>query len=138
MNLQTTPWAASRYIQDSISTASPGRLVVMLYDRLALDLARAAEALGRGDRASAHPLLLHAQDIVAELASSLDHSAGWSGSQSLGSLYTWLIAELVRANIKGDPERVNGCLQVVEPLRTSWVAALEATATATLDTRQVG
>lgn len=129
---------AARYVQDSINTASPGRLLVMLYDRLALDLARAADALLLGDRSTAHPLLLHAQDIVSELELSLDHSAGWAASKNLAALYTWLGLELVQVNVLGDVERLRSCQSVVEPLRESWHLAFEATSTAISDARMVG
>ena len=39
--------AAGRYGSDATATASPARLVVMLYDRLALDLARAHGVTGQ-------------------------------------------------------------------------------------------
>jgi flagellar protein FliS len=139
MSLAST--STARYVQDSIHTASPGRLLVMLYDRLALDLARAGDALSASDRSTAHDLLIHAQDIVTELASSLDHSAGWDGSQGLAALYTWLGSELVRVNIFGDLQRLRGCQSVVEPLRHSWHAALDATTVASMagiDNRLVG
>jgi flagellar secretion chaperone FliS len=133
-----TSMSTARYVQDSITTASPGRLLVMLYDRLALDLARAGDAIEAGDRSSAHTLLLHAQDIVSELASSLDHSAGWAGSKGLAALYTWLGTELVNVNIFGDLTRLRGCQAVIEPLRESWHQALDATSAASSDTRLVG
>ena len=57
----------ARYYSDGVSTASPQQLLVMLYDRLALDLARGHEALVAGDRQVASDQLLHAQEIVMEL-----------------------------------------------------------------------
>ncbi len=128
----------ARYVQDSVGTASPGRLLVMLYDRLALDLVQAGEALARSDRSTAHERLIHAQRIVAELAATLDHSAGWSGSSGLASLYAWLTSELVWVNIKGDAARLHGCRLVVEPLRDTWRAALLDTAPTGTDDRLVG
>jgi flagellar secretion chaperone FliS len=119
----------ARYIGDTVTTASPQRLLVMLYDRLALDLERAHAALAEGDRNGARKQLQHAQEIVLELRSSLQVDA-WEGGPRLASLYTWLIGELVQANIKGDRNRVSSCLQVVEPLRDAWrqaAAALAAT-----------
>ena len=109
----------ARYLGDSVATASPQQLLVMLYDRLALDLERAHAALTDGDREQAHPLLLHAQDIVLELQSSLDVDA-WDGGPRLASLYTWLVTELVTANVKAEPRRVADCRKVVEPLRDAW------------------
>jgi flagellar protein FliS len=109
----------ARYLGDNVSTASPQQLLVMLYDRLALDLERAQTALTAGDRAQVNDQLQHAQEIVIELRSSLDVSA-WDGGPRLASLYTWLLSELMAANIKGDARRVTDCRRVVEPLRDAW------------------
>jgi flagellar secretion chaperone FliS len=119
----------SRYLGDSVATASPQRILVMLYDRLALDLERAQAALRAGDRQEANAQLQHAQDIVLELRGSLQVDA-WEGGPRLAALYTWLIGELVQANVKADRNRVSSCLQVVEPLRDAWrqaAATLAAT-----------
>jgi flagellar secretion chaperone FliS len=109
----------ARYLGDTVTTASPQRLLVMLYDRLALDLERAHLALAAGDRTEGGAQLQHAQEIVLELLASLDVDA-WEGGPRLAALYNWLLAELMTANVKGDANRVNSCLQVVEPLRDAW------------------
>jgi flagellar protein FliS len=109
----------ARYLGDNISTASPQQLLVMLYDRLALDLERAQAALADGDRNEANTQLQHAQEIVIELRSSLDISA-WDGAPRLAALYTWLLTELIAANVKGDSRRVTDCRRIVEPLRDAW------------------
>ncbi|MGY1601093.1 flagellar export chaperone FliS [Geodermatophilus sp. SYSU D00815] len=109
----------ARYLGDSITTASPQQLLVMLYDRLALDLERAHVALTDGNRAEANAQLQHAQDILLELQSSLDVDA-WEGGPRLAALYTWLLTELIKANVKGDVRRVADCRKVVEPLRDAW------------------
>ena len=109
----------ARYLGDTVTTASPQRLLVMLYDRLALDLERAQTALAAGDRVEAGEQLQHAQEIVLELLSSLNVEV-WEGGPRLAALYNWLITELMTANIKGDANRVASCQQVVEPLRDAW------------------
>ncbi|WP_380161793.1 flagellar export chaperone FliS [Kineococcus sp. R86509] len=118
--------SASRYLGDSLSTASPAALLVMLYDRLVLDLQRAEDAQRAGDRQTAHTNLVHAQAIVAELQTSLDVEA-WDGGPGLLALYTWLIQELAVANISGDADKTAACRTVtVEPLAEAWrTAALE-------------
>jgi flagellar secretion chaperone FliS len=125
----TAPSLRARYLGDTVTTASPQRLLVMLYDRLALDLERGQAALADGDRRAADEHLRHAQDIVLELRSSLQVDA-WEGGPRLAALYTWLIGELVQANVKADRNRLAACLQVVEPLRDAWrqaAASLAAT-----------
>jgi flagellar protein FliS len=109
----------ARYMGDTVTTASPQRLLVMLYDRLALDLERAQAAMATGDREEGSAQLQHAQEIVLELLSSLQVDA-WEGGPRLAALYNWLIGEMMRANVKGDANRVGSCLQVVEPLRDAW------------------
>jgi flagellar protein FliS len=120
----------ARYVGDAVTTASPQRLLVMLYDRLALDLERALTALGDGDRQAAGVQLQHAQDIVLELQASLRVDA-WEGGPRLAALYTWLLTELVQANVRGDRNRVASCLQVVEPLRDAWRQAAASLAVST-------
>ena|SRR3712207_5180170 len=109
----------ARYMGDTVATASPQQLLVMLYDRLALDLERAQTALAIGDHEESSRQLLHAQDIVTELHSSLKVDV-WDGGPRLAGLYAWLLTELVNANVKRDANRIASCLQVVEPLRDAW------------------
>lgn len=109
----------ARYMGDTVATASPQQLLVMLYDRLALDLERSETALAAGDRDEARVQLQHAQEIVFELRSSLKVDV-WEGGPRLDALYAWLIGELVQANVKGDRNRVSSCRSVVEPLRDAW------------------
>ena len=109
----------ARYLGDSVATAAPQQLRVMLYDRLALDLERAEESLTGGDRESAREPLMHAQEIVLELRASLQVDV-WEGGPRLAALYAWLVGELIQANVKGDVRRVRDCRKVVEPLRDAW------------------
>jgi flagellar protein FliS len=109
----------ARYLGDTVNTASPQQLLVMLYDRLALDLERAEAAVVAGDREDRNTQLQHAQEIVLELRGSLDIAA-WDGGPRLAALYTWLLSELIAANVKGDLRRVTDCRKIVEPLRDAW------------------
>ncbi len=101
------------------TTATPRALLVMLYDRLVLDLERAEHAQRTGAIATAHRNVVHAQDIVTELAAALDVGA-WDGGPGLAALYAWLGTELVTANVTKDAERTAACRTVVEPLRDAW------------------
>jgi flagellar secretion chaperone FliS len=109
----------ARYLGDSVATASPQQVLVMLYDRLTLDLERAQRAVAENDRARANEELQHAQAIVLELLSSLQVDV-WEGGPRLAALYNWLVSELVQANLKFDANRIRSCQQVVEPLRDAW------------------
>ena len=114
--------AATRYADDSVATASPTRLLVMLYDRLVLDLTRGEQAQRGGDRATAAAQLGHAQDIIAELLSSLDQQA-WDGGPQLAALYAWLLKEISGSIVTDDADRTAACRLCIEPLRDAWAEA---------------
>src|SRR5439155_14309142 len=95
----------NRYVGDSVATASPARLVTMLYDRLVRDLSTAEAALAVSDLAAANTALVHAQDVVWELSAGLDPTR-WSGGPALAALYQFVRSELVTANVKKDAARV--------------------------------
>jgi flagellar secretion chaperone FliS len=114
----------NRYVGDSVTTASPGRLVTMLYDRLVRDLVAAEAALGTGDLEAANNNLIHAQEIVWELAAGLDPTK-WSGGPALAALYQFMLAELLDANVRKDAAKVASVRSLVEPLADAWHQAAE-------------
>ena len=123
----TAPHLRDRYLQDSINTASPGKLLVMLYERLVVDLLQGEEALRAGERERANDRITHAQEIILELRATLDVEA-WAGAAGLASLYGFLLTELIQANIRRDADKVASCRGIIEPLRDAWreAAALAA------------
>jgi flagellar protein FliS len=121
----TAPHLRDRYLQDSINTASPARLLIMLYDRLILDLMHGEEALRNEDRVLANEKITHAQEIVLELRVTLDVEA-WDGAPGLASLYGFVLTELIGANIQRDADRVASCRSLLEPLRDAWRDAASA------------
>lgn len=114
------------FAEMSVQTASPARLITMLYDRLVRDIHDAESALQRTDKQAAHVALLHAQDIVVALRRSLDTKV-WPMGENLEQLYTYLLEQLVLANTRKDPAPLAACRDVVEPLREAWHEAYRAT-----------
>ena len=111
--------ARSAYLDASVATAGGERLLVMLCERLVLDLVRAQDAQQRSAYAEAHPQLLHAQDIVMELRSSLKPEL-WSGGPGLAALYDYLYQRLVQANLRRDLEATAECFTLASQLRDTW------------------
>ena len=112
----------NRYVGDSVATASPARLVTMLYDRLVRDLVTGEGAIVEHDLAAANEALIHAQKILWELAAGLDPTR-WSGGPALAALYQFMITELLAANVHKDQDRVAAVRGLVEPLRDAWYQA---------------
>lgn len=120
--------ARAAYLDASIATASPTRLLVMLLERLVLDVQRGLEAQQQTDVAEAHRQLTHAQDIVLELQSSLRPEA-FTGGHELAALYGYLHRRLVQANVRKDQEITAECLTLAGELRDTWREAAMVSAT---------
>ena len=117
--------ARARYASDSTDTASPARLLTMLYDRLVSDLASAEAAMHRGDIAVTGERIGRAQEILLELAASLDLDI-WPEGEPLRRLYFWMVSELWTARLRKQPHKIAECRQLAEPLRDAWrIAAIE-------------
>lgn len=126
--------AQLRYLADAVSTATPAQRVVMLYDRLLLDLRRAMQS-GSGevrDRHAASQPLRHAQQIIAELLSSLQPGQ-WSGADNLRSIYHFVLAELVAANAQLEVDRLESVHTMLAGLRDSWSAVSVSAPAVALD-----
>ncbi|WP_319803471.1 flagellar export chaperone FliS [Planctomonas psychrotolerans] len=109
----------SQYNRDAVLSATPVRLLTMLYDRLLLDLGRAESAQVDGRWGYASENLVHAQAIVAELMSSLKVEL-WEGGEGLFALYTYVSTALINANIHRDVALTRESIALLEPLRQAW------------------
>ena len=109
----------SQYNREAILSATPARLLTMLYDRLLLDLGRAEAAQAVQNWPVASENLLHAQAIVSELSSSLNVTT-WDGAEGLLALYNYVSTALISANINRDVERTRESIAMLEPLRQGW------------------
>ena len=115
--------ARARYLADAVATATPARRIVLLYDRLWLDLQRAQAACDAAEP-GARDHLQHAQQIVAELLGSLDLNA-WSGAADLAGLYGYLLRELMAESGASRPGRLALISKIVTDLRATWQQAAD-------------
>jgi flagellar secretion chaperone FliS len=128
----TNPYrsASQAYAQDSILTAAPEKLVVMLYDGLARFLARGAAAIRAEDLGAAGKALNRAGAILDELLATLDPTAGGEIAERLAEIYLFCKRELLAAQLKRDPARIGRVAKLLAELRESWAAIAEAPPTA--------
>ena len=116
--------AYQQYANETVSMASPFRLVTLMYDHLMMDIGKADRAIEKGDVAEAHEMLVHAQKIVSLLRTTLREDL-WEGATQLHALYQVIHDRLVLANLYKDRERLKACVELVEPLHRAWHAAAE-------------
>ena len=125
--------ARSDGLEPAIATASPARLLVMLYERLVLDVQRGIEAQRRNDFQETHRQLTHAQAIVSELQASLPADQ-FRGGYDLSALYGFLHRQLVKADVGEEAAVTDECLRMVTDLCESWREAALASADTATDT----
>ena len=107
------------YLQQSVLTASPGQLVVMLYDGACRFLTQAAYAMREGDRARSHQRLGRAEAIVDELLATLNMDAGEVATQ-LQALYVFWRRQLTDARLEDDADRIDLVHDQLADLREAW------------------
>lgn len=116
--------ALSTYRTMSVETASPGELVLMLYNESLRAMRDASAALDRKDIPCSSKNLLKAQDIVLELRTSLNPSAARDMVARLDSMYEYVGGRLVEANVKKSQEPLLDAMKVMGNLRDGWQEAL--------------
>lgn len=109
-----------------IGTASPGRLILMLYQGAIRALKKAAVLMEKKDYAGKGDALMKAQDIVMELNLALDMDAGVV-SESLRRLYLYVYRRIVEANMEMDASAVGEAIQMLENLYEAWEVAVSET-----------
>jgi len=120
---------ARTYRANAVLTASPGQLVLMLYDGAlkALALARAGFARPADDFGRIEVIntqLLKAQAIIAELQDGLNLEAGGELARQMRRLYDYHNRRLLEANLRKQVEPVIEVERLVRELRDAWAQML--------------
>jgi flagellar protein FliS len=118
---------ANQYQRAQIETASPTRLVILLYEGAIRFCQLALDAMSKGDLAVQHSSLLRAQRIVAELLSSLNREKGGDVAENLARLYTHMLEQLVLANLHDHTKPVHAVQSMLRDLRASWIEVEQLT-----------
>lgn len=114
------------YQEQAVLTASPGKLILFLYDRAISLLNQAQKALNNNEGEKAHNSLVGAQSILWELISSLDYKVE-PLAQNLFLLYDYMLQRLVEANLKKDKEIIEEVKGMLVELKESWVVVVKET-----------
>jgi len=135
------PWQS--YRQVATRTASPGQLVLMLYEGAIRFLERAQAGFQLEDpveyNTTINNNILRAQDIIRELDFSLNIAAGGELAQQLRRLYDYFDRVLLEANLRKNPAGISEVIERITVLRDAWATMLtkqgDSTDTQTLTTQ---
>ena len=112
---------AQEYRKNAVIGASPVQLVVMLYDGALKFMEQGKVSMAARDIQKQNHYIQKAQRIVMELMSSLDMVKGGEIAKNLLALYTYVLEELVSANIEDRSECLDRAMRTLTELRESWV-----------------
>jgi flagellar protein FliS len=111
------------YRQKQIMTATRMELVLMLYDECIRSLQRAEQAFneeGPKQVEAVSNAILHAENIITELAVSLDMEKGGDVAHNLHRLYDFMLHHLSRANVRKTRQPIVEVRDMLGELRDAW------------------
>lgn len=107
------------YKVNDIETASPVKLIVMLYAGAIKFSHLAIEAIEQNNIEQANTNIIKVQNIVSELLSSLNFDAG-NLANDLSGLYIYIHRLLIEANIQKNIEPIKECIILLNDLKEGW------------------
>lgn len=114
------------YREMEILSATPERLVLLLFDHLVVHLHRVRIAIDGNDIAVRTTSLGKARAIVSELLATLDFERGGRIAADLSGLYTFLLSEMLDVGVNRDVRKVQRLSDIVETLRSGFSSATVA------------
>ncbi len=117
MNPYASPQA---YRSNSVMTASPGQLVVMLYDGAVRFLKQAEIAMGEGADVHAGGRITKAEAILDELLVTLDMERGGQIAERLQAIYVFCKRLTIEARLERDTARMRKAASLLADLRDAW------------------
>lgn len=115
----------SSYREMEILSASPDRLLLIVFDQLVVNLERARIAMERKDVELRVNSLRRARAIVTELMTTLDFDKGGPLASQLADIYQFMLYELVDVGQRGDVAVVTKLANIARNLREGFAGAAE-------------
>ena len=122
--------AARRYAQAQRETASPERLMVLLFEAAVRNIRAGAAALDAGRAAEATRALTKATDIVVELHATLDRSKAPELCDRLAEVYRFVCQRLGVAALSRDARAAREAERTFTPIAEAFAQAVQAIAAA--------
>ncbi len=116
-------YAAATYRETLERTLPPADLLIRLYEGSVRLVDMMKEAMVNGDIPRRSDAVNRLTGIFSELASAVDGQEPKELSDSLVSLYLFLIQEVTLANVAGEVERLGPVREILVDLLSTWKAA---------------
>lgn len=110
----------ARYQTQQVMTASPAKLIFMLYERAIRALKEAEAAIEAGEIEARWRANNRAIEIVTHMWSTLDMENGGEIAENLDRLFSFITMKLADIDLHNDPAPAQEVIALLEPLRDSW------------------
>ena len=114
--------SAQRYREMEVLSATPGELVLLVYDHLLASLLRARASIAAGDLEARARELGRARDAIAELLATLDRQRGGEVASQLAGLYAFFLKELTEIGVDPKVARLDRVIAMIRDLRDAFDA----------------
>ena len=125
--MAASPSAYGQYRQVQVNTASPGKLIVLLYQGAIRAMKQGIDLIEKKDFEGKGNALIKAQDIIMELNLALDMDIGGDISHSLRQLYLYIYKRLLDANMELNVDYIEESIRLMENLLSAWEQAVQET-----------
>jgi flagellar protein FliS len=113
----------SQYLENQLTTATPGKLLIMTYDAAIRFARTAAEKMSEHKLDEQNANIKKVQNILLELISCLDPKVDRQLAANLNSIYNFMFDRLTQANIRDDSKMLNRVIDMLIELRDTWAEA---------------
>lgn len=110
--------AAQMYQANSVNTASPAKLTLMLYEGAIKFCNIAKEAMDEGEIEKTNINIQKAEKIIVELRVTLDMK--YPVAKEFDVVYDYIYRRLVEANMRKDKEILEEALRHIKTMRDTW------------------
>ena len=135
MRYNANPWLS--YRQVATKTATPGQLVLMLFDGALRFLDKALVGFDLDDPLDSNLAInnniLKAQEILRELNMSLNMEKGGEFATTMRRLYNYYDLQLSQSNLRKDPSGVDLVIRLLSVIRGAWAEMLTGNSANTVD-----
>ena len=107
-----------KYVDQSISTMTPGEMVVQLYEGIIKQLTKGCMCIDESDVKGANEAFQKAQRIIEHLMKTLDFK--YEIADNLSELYIFFNTQIFQANMKKEKSFVEDIIPLVNELKEAY------------------
>ncbi len=112
------------YQRNEVETASPEKILILLYDGAIQFLNKAKIAMQNNNVLEIHNNIIGCEEIIEEFINTVDEEKGGDFAIRIKALYQYFYNTLVMANIKKDESKIDEVLKHLIELRATWKQAI--------------